>query len=73
MTVEDAVRDRVTGLIGKALIKCAANRPIAAIKALEEVIYHLKGQVNERCPHCGKPGDFTGPCTWGGCPLGADL
>ena len=25
------------------------------------------------CSHCGKPWDFSGPCQWGGCPLGADL
>jgi hypothetical protein len=25
------------------------------------------------CPHCGKPADFSGPCGWGGCPIGADL
>lgn len=25
------------------------------------------------CGQCGKPADFTGPCMWGGCPMGADL
>jgi hypothetical protein len=73
MTVADAVRERIMGLIGQALMRCAERRPRAAISALHEAVYHLRGLDNEVCQHCGKPGDFTGPCGVGGCPLGADL
>jgi hypothetical protein len=73
MTVADAVRERVTVLIGQALIRTARGQSRGAIHALEEAIYHLRGMDNEVCSYCGKPGDFTGPCGIGGCPLGADL
>ena len=29
--------------------------------------------TNSTCGHCGRADTYTGPCQFGGCPLGADL
>jgi hypothetical protein len=49
------------------------------VRQIDAAIAKAEGrELNARdphapCSHCGKPWDFSGPCQWGGCPLGADL
>jgi hypothetical protein len=45
----------------------------AVLKRLEKNGLVPGPEPDAPCSHCGKPWNFSGPCGWGGCPLGADL
>lgn len=45
---------------------------LAVIECLEKRGLTFAREPDAPCPHCGKPAD-TRSCSWGGCPLGADL
>lgn len=69
----DEIRDALSDACDMDVTFGQYAEAVARMLDKHGIVYWCDPHPHVPCSHCGKPWNFSGPCQWGGCPLGADL